>query len=243
VSALERVEAAALLSAVRLGGGRGDQVGGALCVSHPLIPIPELNRVIPLDPEVDLDPIRDWFGGAEHIVVVPPEHESLGGELAERGYQQARPWMKCERGTETPPEPETTVAAAETVDPSVIALVLGDTGFTQEQGTALATIVGAPGWHCFVAWIDAQPAGMGALFVEGDAAWCGIGATRPAFRRRGAQTAVLAARIGAARAAGVSLLTTETGERIPERPASSYSNILRAGFREAYLRPNWRSPA
>ena len=35
------------------------------------------------------------------------------------------------------------------------------------------------------------------------------------------------------------LLFVETGERVPERPSASYRNILRAGFEEAYLRPNW----
>jgi hypothetical protein len=53
---------------------------------------------------------------------------------------------------------------------------------------------------------------------------------------------LLAARIDAARAAGAVSLATETGERVPGAPDQSYRNILRAGFREAYLRANWHSP-
>jgi hypothetical protein len=53
---------------------------------------------------------------------------------------------------------------------------------------------------------------------------------------------LLAARIDAARAAGAISLATETGERVPGEPDQSYRNIVRAGFREAYLRANWRSP-
>jgi hypothetical protein len=34
----------------------------------------------------------------------------------------------------------------------------------------------------------------------------------------------------------------ETGERVPDRPSASYRNILKAGFEEAYLRPNWQRP-
>ena len=46
-------------------------------------------------------------------------------------------------------------------------------------------------------------------------------------------------RIADAGAAGCETLFVETGERVPNRPSASYRNILRAGFEEAYLRPNW----
>ena len=42
---------------------------------------------------------------------------------------------------------------------------------------------------------------------------------------------------------GCTLVVTETGERIADRPSSSYRNILRYGFEEQYLRPNWIAPA
>jgi hypothetical protein len=34
---------------------------------------------------------------------------------------------------------------------------------------------------------------------------------------------------------------TETGAATTEGPGPSYRNILRGGFRESYLRPNWQS--
>ena len=80
------------------------------------------------------------------------------------------------------------------------------------------------------------------MYVDGPNAWIGVASTRPGYRRRGAQTALLAARIDAARDAGAVLLATETGERVPGEPDQSHRNIVRAGFREAYLRANWRSP-
>jgi GNAT superfamily N-acetyltransferase len=243
VTALERIEAAALRSAVPLGGGRAEHVGGALCVAQPLIPIPELNRAIPLDSQIDLQAIHAWFAGGEHVVAVPPEHAPLAGSLAKHGYRQVPSWMKFERSKDAPP-PEPTLPVAETVDAADLELIFAEgTGFAEAQWPALTAIAGAPGWRCFVAWIDGEPAGMGFLFIDGEAAWCGIGMTRQAFRRRGAQSAVLAARVAAAREAGATVITTETGERVADRPSSSYNNILRAGFREAYLRPNWRSPA
>ena len=75
--------------------------------------------------------------------------------------------------------------------------------------------------------------------MVGKLAWLGIAATVPGFRRRGAQTALLAARIRRASELGCTLLVTETGEAVDGRPAGSYRNILRAGFEPRYLRPNY----
>jgi hypothetical protein len=83
---------------------------------------------------------------------------------------------------------------------------------------------------------------LSALFVTGALGWLGVAATLPASRRRGAQEALIAARIRHAAALGCTRLVTETGERTEERPSVSYRNILRAGFAEAYLRPNLVSP-
>ena len=79
----------------------------------------------------------------------------------------------------------------------------------------------------------------GALFVDGDQAWLGLGATLPEARGRGAQSALLAERIRLAAEAGSTTVTTETGVREDGRPERSYRNILRAGFEEAFVRPNW----
>ena len=38
------------------------------------------------------------------------------------------------------------------------------------------------------------------------------------------------------------MVVTETGELEESRPSSSYRNILRAGFREAGVRANFRAP-
>jgi GNAT superfamily N-acetyltransferase len=81
-----------------------------------------------------------------------------------------------------------------------------------------------------------------ALYITGDQAWLGMGATKPEARGKGGQSALLAARIRLAAQAGCSSVTTETGVREDGRPDRSYRNILRAGLEEAYERPNWVSP-
>ena len=78
-----------------------------------------------------------------------------------------------------------------------------------------------------------------ALRVSGGVGWLGIGATRPEHRGRGAQSALLAARIAAGLARGVEGFTTETGRPLPGEAGPSFANIKRAGFRIAYDRPNW----
>lgn len=99
------------------------------------------------------------------------------------------------------------------------------------------------GWRCFVAFDRDAPAATGALFVTGSVAWLGAAGTLPEFRRRGAQGALLAARIEAGIAAGCETVVTETGEPIDGKPGNSYRNLVRAGFEPLYVRQNYLSSA
>jgi GNAT superfamily N-acetyltransferase len=103
----------------------------------------------------------------------------------------------------------------------------------------LAAVVGRPRWLCFMALERGTPVAAGAVFVDGKAAWLGLGGTLASHRGQGAQSALLAARIEAAALEGCTILTTETGVPQPGEAGPSYSNIQRAGFRIAYLRPNF----
>jgi GNAT superfamily N-acetyltransferase len=84
-----------------------------------------------------------------------------------------------------------------------------------------------------------RPAGTGGVYVRGDSAYLDWGATHPDFRRRGSQTAILNARVQFAFSMGCKMVVTMTGEAVPGDPQHSYSNILKTGFTEAYLRENW----
>ena len=75
------------------------------------------------------------------------------------------------------------------------------------------------------------------------AGYLGLAGTAPEHRGKGAQSALLAARIERARELGCDAVFTETGEQLPDRPSASYRNIVRAGFEELYVVPNWLSPA
>jgi GNAT superfamily N-acetyltransferase len=244
VNELERIEAQAMRDAVVLAGGQAVTTGGALCFSYEHAPVTELNRAIPLGPHVDVGAVADWFGGRAHAVAVPPGYVGLEEMLAAHGYEPGYAWMKFTRDGGPPAAAATDLRVEESLDAEAFALAVAEGfGLPDRPARGLAAIVGTPGWHCFVAWDGDEPAAGGALYADGGEAWVGIAATRPAFRRRGAQGAILAARVSCARELGARRISTETGERVAGRPDQSYRNILRAGFREAYLRPNWRSRA
>ena len=84
-----------------------------------------------------------------------------------------------------------------------------------------------------------RAAAVGALFVHGDVGWLGIGATLPAYRRRGAQGALMARRIADGADLGCRWFASETGQDLPDKPNPSFHNMLRTGFRVAYHRPNY----
>lgn len=101
----------------------------------------------------------------------------------------------------------------------------------------LEAIPGREGWHVYVAYDNGEPAACGALFRRDGAGFIGFDATRPAFRRRGAQGALMARRIADAGRLDIHILTAETGVD-EEGPGPSWRNIVRAGFELLYVRPN-----
>jgi GNAT superfamily N-acetyltransferase len=106
----------------------------------------------------------------------------------------------------------------------------------------LAQLPGRDQWQIFMSFADGEPAGCGALFIDGDYAWTDFGATAPAYRQRGSQGAVLAARIQCALDCGCREIFTCTGEDVPGDPQHSYNNILKLGFEETYVRENYAPP-
>jgi len=104
-----------------------------------------------------------------------------------------------------------------------------------------SVLPGRPNWRIYVAYDGATPAATGAMYVTGDLAWLGWGATVPEFRNRGGQNALLARRLTDGMAAGVKLFTIETGQPADgELPGGSYRNIERAGFVFSHSRHSFR---
>jgi GNAT superfamily N-acetyltransferase len=229
------------------------RIAGALCTAVGEQASTMLNRVVGLGlaapaTKKDLQAIDVFFAdyGQRFYVSLSPQAKpsDLPAQLEQRGFDRGYAWMKFTRGAEAPPPTETELRV-EQIGPEhgadfgeVVAAGYELDPFTVHWFAELPRT----SWRCYVAYDRDEPAGAAALFILDGAGYLCFAATRPEHRRKGAQSALLARRIGDALEAGCTDLFTETGERIPMKPSNSYRNILRFGFAEAYLRPNYLSP-
>ena len=200
--------------------------------------------------DADLDRIAAFYaarGGRHQVSASPGATGDLAPRLLARGYRPSRPWMTFHRPAGEIPGPATTlrvVRADAHSAPAFGAIVAAAFALPDDLAGWIAGAVGAPGWTCLLAMDGDVPVGAAGVVVDGGAAGFALGATVPAHRGRGAQGALFAARARVALEAGARHFVTETGAPAGgDRPGPSYRNILRAGFREAELRPNYASPA
>ena len=247
IAELERAEAEAFASVMSAAGLPVTRVAGAVCFAAPGIPDIQLNRVVGLglerDPSDDeLDEIEAFFRGHGSRFAISLTPGPLHDRLLERGYTAGYAWMKFSRDASPAPLVATELSVEETTDADAFGSVIA-VAFGLPTGSGFfGGVVGRPGWTLFLARAGDEPAGAGALFLKDGIGWLGIGGTRLEFRGKGAQNALLAARINRGRELGARGFTTETGERVPDRPSGSYRNILRAGLVERYLRASLFSP-
>ena len=107
--------------------------------------------------------------------------------------------------------------------------------FQEEKGNdAIRVLLDHPHYQCFLAYVDAEPAALGVLHIADGAASMANGITRPAFRRRGCQTALLNHRIRAAAEAGCNIMVSQC---VPG--SVSQNNQLRVGFNIAGTKVWW----
>lgn len=103
----------------------------------------------------------------------------------------------------------------------------------------IARLVGRAGWRHYMAFHGMHGVATAALYVSGEWGWIDLAATAEDFRGRGAQGKLLELRIADARAAGCKFVSVETAEQTPDHEAPSYRNMIRYGFQEAFVRPNY----
>jgi GNAT superfamily N-acetyltransferase len=196
--------------------------------------------------EAALDGVCAWFEERGIDLFVSVFHEARPPELSEwleeRGFEPAWAWMKFSRGVEPLPDDDgpLRVDRATQDDLAVLGHVVATAfGMPEWVGKWVAALHGRRGWSLQLAREGATPVGAAGLFVDGRAGYLTFGSVLPEHRGKGAQRALFAARIREAAALGCELLVTETGVREPGKAAFSYANILRAGFEEQYVRPNY----
>ena len=256
----ERCETRALLAwyeafrAARVAGydWRIEKVGDALCSvsssDHSIL----LNRVLELgsDGPPRLEQLRDIrrlyddAGVARFFLHVVPERKAADTDvlLAAAGYEKYRGWMKFVRRAGDVREANTDLVVrrvgAES-GPDFASIVVPAFDMQPVSLPVVSLVPGVEDKVTFMSFGGDRPAGTGAIYVDGNTAALDWGATHPDFRRRGGQTALLAARIRYSLDRGCDLVCTMTGEAVPGDPQHSYNNIRRNGFEEAYLRENW----
>ena len=185
-------------------------------------------------------------GVSSYVPVTPGLAGTAAAEdwLRENGFERGYAWMKFVRDPHPPRFPvpdgvEVVELAAPDQEPFGM---LAATGFGMYPWAAdfFNYLPGRQGWRCYVARVGGEALACAAMLIDDGIAEFGIAATLEEARGRGCQTALLHRRICDAAEAGCRTLFVETGERVPNRPSASYRNILKAGFEEAYLRPNWQ---
>jgi GNAT superfamily N-acetyltransferase len=160
---------------------------------------------------------------------------------ARHGLRPSGPWWKlvCSIGDATPRPSELRAGpvAPDQID-EWIRVLLDGFGLPHTLADMMTGGVSA-GLQPFAAWEGDEMVAAADLYVHGNVASLNATATLPTHRNRGAQTALIAARIWRATEVGCRWLVAETG--VPEDGTSSPSlnNLKRAGLQPRYARQNW----
>jgi hypothetical protein len=260
IRTLEFLEIDALLAMARVAppaavtklGTHSEQVGSARVLMTEQVEAILFNRVVGLglaEPatEAMVDRILTLYqqaGISQFAIQLSPTAQpaELLDWLLARGFQHSDNWAKClcEAAPSSAISTELRIVEIGREQAATFAeLACRIFQFPRLLASLLAVSVGQAGWHHYLALDGQTPVATGALFVQDKVGWLGIGGTLRSYRRRGAQGALLTRRIHDALALGCRLLVTETGEDVPAHPNPSYHNMLRTGFRLAYVRPNY----
>jgi GNAT superfamily N-acetyltransferase len=214
------------------------EIGDALAVRVDGLPAQVLNRIVGLYDLAHMEELEAVYGERRYWVSLDPE-AGLDDDLVARGYVADGAWQKFERGVE-PIQRRTELDISEARAPRDLAVVLSATwAAPPAEADWFAALVSHRGWHCFAAYDDHRPVAAGMLYAEEEVGWLGATSTMVEHRGRGAQSALLAARIERARELGLRLLVTETEAPEGSQPGPSFRNVARAGFEPAYVRPNY----
>jgi hypothetical protein len=184
------------------------------------------------------------------IVVGPMTLPALYTEwLAARGFKQGgRNWAKMYRGNEPAPVISTDLrveAIGKDQADTFANVLLSVFGITPAYRPLVKGNIGKTGWRHYLAFAGTKPVSAAAMYINGEVAWLGWASTLKSHRKHGGQRAMLARRIEEGLALGCKWFVAETEEDTLEQSNPSYRNLLRSGFKLAYMRRNYthRSPA
>jgi len=196
--------------------------------------------------EADLQAMEGFFadhGANTSHEVCPLSDPAHLGMLASRGYRPIELSSVLCRGLDDVPAQSVSAVTARPIGPGEEALWAGTSaaGWASEPAVAalvrgLAEIsVHGGATACFLAEHDGEPVATGGLYLHEGVLLLAGASTLPAWRGRGAQNALLGARLryGAERGADLAMVVALPG-------STSQLNAERQGFRMAYTRTKWQ---
>jgi hypothetical protein len=222
--------------------------GGAVALMAQHLPIPDFNCVIGLraGQEKAIGPLISWYrehGVAARFEIVPGlAQAALCRELAGFGYLQSgfQTSLICEpeaRPLEVPGLTIEKVGDSATLDVFLETYAVG-WSIPDPEGFK-ANVRGwlyEPGWSLYLARLNGIAAAAGILYIRGQVAYCADASTRPEFRGRGLQSALLRHRIALASAANADFVCSGAAYL-----SASHRNMERAGMRMQFTRALWTS--
>lgn len=224
-----------------------EQLGAATVIRLATADLPLWNRAFGILPgeRVSRDTvelIRSHFAAADlgrYLIQLPPGVELEEGAL--EGLRPLRRWSKVLHRLEAIPELNSAIEVRRVISESELFAATGCEAFGSPPSFAplFAAPIGRPGWLHYLAMAEGRAIAVAAMYAEGGVAWLGVAATLPSARRRGAQQALLAARLSDAKRLGVRAAYSEADEDLPDRPNASLRNMLRVGFELLYHRDNF----
>jgi GNAT superfamily N-acetyltransferase len=182
--------------------------------------------------------LRPSGTGPRQLEVCPFADPSLLALLAKRGYRVNEWQLVWTRDVPdeplAPPPPDLTIRRVQPGEEELYCRVCL-AGFLETEnvpGSAIALILPvafADGYELYLAWLGDEPVGGATLCVVDGVAFVNGSGVRPAFRRRGAQGALIRARLDRARELRCSLACSNT-----QPGTASRRNMERHGFSVAY---------
>jgi GNAT superfamily N-acetyltransferase len=228
------------------------RVGNLLQLTASKCDVLALNRVINvcLTERLQNNQVKDIIesfkqsNAARFFVQLPPIEQSvkIAELLIANGFTHYNNWVKLYRGIDPVPEIQTdlTIRQVDETYANDFARIVNECfGWPGLFILWMASVVGRPNWYTYLAFDKHIPAATGAFYHHGDFAWIDFAATLPEYRNRGAQAGLLRKRIQDAKKLGCKYLVVETAEETPEKAAPSFRNMIRYGFKTAYIRPNY----
>ena len=99
-----------------------------------------------------------------------------------------------------------------------------------EAARVWAAAIDGRRWHSYLIRHEGRIVATGCLYVQRHVGYLAAGATDPAFRGRGAQSALIARRLAIGGALGCVAFASDTGEAVPGEANPSHRNLCRAGL-------------